>query len=187
MPAPTFYQHLMKATILSPVGDQHVEINARTADNLWTVYQDGQYQSARGKWHAPSTRESFIKTHTFPYEEALRRARELVGDPHAVPVPTRVMVSVSPEPVVGDLLSADIMLPGWSDGKYYASTAFGRPLDADGRQWVSETSWRLQPDDMSEYLVSQQEAFRRAIAYLKRANINGMTIYNTGSAVLAPK
>lgn len=183
MQTPTFYQHHVTEKLTGPSDYGTAELHAKT-DDLWGVYCWGQYQSIRGKWHNSSRTEAFARTHTFPYEEALRRAREVVGDDTAIPVPTHISVSVSPNRTGANLLAAHLISPEWGNGRFYAATALRVPLVADGSPWNAQGPWQMYPPHRGDYLISREDAFERAVAYLKKANINGMTIYNTGIAVL---
>lgn len=177
---PDLYLHTIEQRLLGPTRWDTVELHS-TLNDTWGVWQHGQYQSVRGMWHESSRRANFERTHTFPYEEALRRAREVLANPHAKPFLVHGIVNASPVRTGPNLLAGHVLCPDWAEGKYYAGDFARHPLNADGTWWDRDSD----PNRMkSPYLCSFEDAVERAIAYVKKANINGMTIYNTGVALL---
>lgn len=175
---PTFYQHVVKQSFIK----DGATVRVHAIDNgNWAVLHRGLFQSVRGKWHSLSRAKNFWNTHSYPYDEAVNRARGILGDSSVQPIDYQIQVSVSEKPTGADMLSVHLFHK--ENDRYVASTVFNDLLDAEG---VSETpSSDFQSDTYhAKYFTSRENAFNRAVLFLKQANVDGLTIYNSGSAVI---
>jgi hypothetical protein len=177
---PTFYQHVVKQSLIHEGSKVDLRL---VRQGQWAVVRGGLFQSTRNKWHRLSHAKGFWNNHAYPYEEALKRARTILDREDLMPVDSQVQVSVSDNPTAIDFLSVHLLLK--RSGHYVASTPFNAFIDANGRQEVEDRRDNPRAYKPQNYLTTREDAFERAVKFLKKTSVNGRTIYNSGSAILS--